>query len=189
MSKEQDRIFFRNFSFVLVALAIMMGIFVILALIFGRDQLTDEQRLSRAIENTAPIGRIQISGTESGTNSAMETTATNGIVDETIADTSNTADPASPEMETNTAQENVGKTVYEQSCFACHGTGIPGIPQLGDADAWAPRIGTGNEVLYDHAINGFSGSAGMPMPARGGNTSLSDAEVKAAVNYMISASQ
>ena len=77
-----------------------------------------------------------------------------------------------------------GPQVYNSACLACHGPGIAGAPILGDVGAWAPRIAQGADVLYDHAINGFSGEAGY-MPAKGGRTDLSDEEIAAAVDYMI----
>ena len=67
--------------------------------------------------------------------------------------------------------------------------GIPGIPQLGDTAAWAPRIEQGNDTLYQHAIAGYTGASGMPMPAKGGNPSLSDDAVKAAVDYIVTNSK
>lgn len=77
-----------------------------------------------------------------------------------------------------------GKTVYEQACFACHGTGAAGAPKFGDAAAWKDRIAKGLDTLHQHAIEGFTGQAGM-MPPKGGRADLSDAEVKAAVDYMV----
>ncbi|MFT4629356.1 MAG: cytochrome c5 [Arenicella sp.] len=74
------------------------------------------------------------------------------------------------------------------SCAACHTAGIVGAPKLGDPAAWSIRIGQGVETLYDHAINGFQGNAGM-MPAKGGNVALSDDSVKAAVDYMLQQSR
>lgn len=78
--------------------------------------------------------------------------------------------------------------VYNTACAACHAAGVAGAPKLGDAGAWAARAEQGLEVLIDHAINGFQGEAGV-MPARGGNASLSDEQVAAAVEYMLEQSQ
>jgi len=77
-----------------------------------------------------------------------------------------------------------GKGTYTSACFACHGTGAAGAPKVGDKGAWSKRIAQGTGVLNDHAINGFKG-----MPAKGGNASLSDAAVKAAVKYMVKGSK
>ena len=81
-----------------------------------------------------------------------------------------------------------GQGVYDTACMACHASGVAGAPKTGDIAGWADRIAQGMEVLYDHAINGFQGSAGV-MPARGGNVSLSDEQVQAAVDHMVQASQ
>ena len=76
-----------------------------------------------------------------------------------------------------------GEDIYNSSCVACHGIGIAGAPKVGDPEAWAPRIDQGLPTLYDHAINGYQGDSGM-MPPKGGAMSLSDDDVKAAVDYM-----
>jgi c(7)-type cytochrome triheme protein len=76
-----------------------------------------------------------------------------------------------------------GKAIYDRTCVACHGTGATGAPKMGDAAAWAPRIKTGSKALVASAIKGKG-----VMPAKGGNASLSNAEVQAAVNYIISQS-
>ncbi len=78
--------------------------------------------------------------------------------------------------------------VYNLACTACHSAGIGGAPKVGDVAGWTARIAQGNDVLYDHAINGYQGEAGY-MPARGGLASLSDEEVQAAVDYMVEQSQ
>lgn len=64
--------------------------------------------------------------------------------------------------------------------MACHQTGINGAPKIGNKIAWTPRIAQGREILYQHATNGLRG-----MPPRGGNASLSDDQVKAAVDYLV----
>ncbi|MES2831580.1 MAG: c-type cytochrome [Pseudomonadota bacterium] len=78
-----------------------------------------------------------------------------------------------------------GKKIYESACAACHGAGIAGAPKFADKTAWVERIKQGNPVLYEHAIKGYVGKAGV-MPAKGGS-SASDDEVKAAVDYMTAA--
>jgi len=81
-----------------------------------------------------------------------------------------------------------GQKVYQSACIACHGAGVAGAPMVGNASVWADRIAAGNDSLYANAINGLVGSSGV-MPAKDGNTTLSDAEVKAAVDHMVSQSQ
>ncbi len=103
--------------------------------------------------------------------------------------TSHEAEAASTEAIPAAAPTAVdGKQIYDTSCVACHGAGIAGAPRVGDLDAWANRIGTGLENMVANAINGFQGSQGM-MPAKGGNPSLSDEEIEAAVEYMVAESQ
>jgi cytochrome c5 len=77
-----------------------------------------------------------------------------------------------------------GKAVYDQTCHVCHATGLAGSPKFGDKAAWAPRIATGMDKLYNAALHGLNA-----MPPKGGNTALTDAQVKAAVDYMVSAAK
>ena len=77
-----------------------------------------------------------------------------------------------------------GEEVYNSACAACHASGALNAPIFGDAEQWGPRIDKGVETLYEHAINGFNS-----MPAKGGNASLSDEEVQAAVDHMVEAVQ
>jgi cytochrome c5 len=81
-----------------------------------------------------------------------------------------------------------GPQVYNSACIACHGTGVGGAPKVGDAAAWQARIAKGVDVLHDHALNGFTGDAGV-MLAKGGRMDLSDGEVTDAVDYMVGESQ
>ena len=73
-----------------------------------------------------------------------------------------------------------GKAVYDASCQACHAAGVAGAPKLGDKAAWAPRLGSGIAAMQTSAIKGKNA-----MPPKGGNLSLSDTDVKAAVDYMV----
>jgi cytochrome c5 len=78
-----------------------------------------------------------------------------------------------------------GKTVYATVCQACHAAGIAGAPKFGDKTAWGARIAQGKPVLYRHALSGFTGKTGV-MPPKGGYGGP-DADVKAAVDYMVGA--
>lgn len=72
-----------------------------------------------------------------------------------------------------------GKSTYEASCVACHGAGVAGAPKAGDKAAWAPRLKTGKDALYASVLKGKGA-----MPPKGGNGSLADADIKAAVDYL-----
>jgi cytochrome c5 len=76
-----------------------------------------------------------------------------------------------------------GKTTFDSVCTACHSTGAAGAPKLGDKAAWAPRIAQGKATLYNSALKGKGA-----MPPKAGNPALPDDAVKAAVDYMVSAS-
>lgn len=81
-----------------------------------------------------------------------------------------------------------GKAVWDGTCRTCHLNGVGGAPPMGNKTAWAPRIEKGIDTLIAHAQNGFEGNEGT-MPARGGNANLSDADIAAAVRYMVAQSQ
>lgn len=74
-----------------------------------------------------------------------------------------------------------GKDVFNGVCTACHTAGVLGAPKFGDKAAWAARIAKGEDVLVSSALKGFNA-----MPPKGGNPNLSDDEIKAAVQYMLS---
>lgn len=72
-----------------------------------------------------------------------------------------------------------GESIYKATCFACHGVGVAGAPMLGKKDQWVPRVANGLDALMNTALNGRGA-----MPARGGNPSLSDDAIRAAILYM-----
>ena len=77
-----------------------------------------------------------------------------------------------------------GKQVYDSVCTACHSTGVANAPKFGDKAAWAPRIATGMDTLLNVALHGRGA-----MPPKGGNPALSEAQLRAAVEYMVSHSK
>lgn len=74
-----------------------------------------------------------------------------------------------------------GKSIFDTTCMACHATGAAGAPKIGDKAAWGPRLKEGMPVVYGIAMKGKGA-----MPPKGGNAALSEADVKAAVDYMVS---
>ena len=93
-----------------------------------------------------------------------------------------------PAPEPVVAENVLGKSVFNKTCSLCHAAGVAGAPNPGDTADWGPRIAQGNDLLYKHALEGFTGAKGA-MPARGGNAALTDDEVKAAVDYMVGLSK
>lgn len=99
-------------------------------------------------------------------------TATPPTSTQVAAATMTTAAPAAAKPD--------GKKIYDTTCMACHAPGVAGAPKFGDKAQWAPHLQHGIETLYTTALKGKGA-----MPPKGGNASLSDAEVKAAVDYMV----
>lgn len=83
----------------------------------------------------------------------------------------------------NPVLADVGKDVYSKVCVTCHATGLAGSPRYGNAADWGPRISGGMDGLYQSALKGTP----KGMPAKGGHITLPDADVKAAVDYMVAA--
>ena len=77
-----------------------------------------------------------------------------------------------------------GKKVYDGACVACHASGVAGAPKFGDKGAWAPRLATGLDALVASVIKGKGA-----MPPKGGNVSIPDADIRAAVEYMAAAAK
>lgn len=95
---------------------------------------------------------------------------------------------ATPAPEPAVTGEAHGKNIYDKTCALCHDVGAAGAPKPGDVADWAPRIAQGMDVLYTHSIMGYTGEKGI-MPPRGGAATLSDEDVKAAVDFMVEQSK
>jgi len=79
-----------------------------------------------------------------------------------------------------------GKRIVDQVCSACHANDLSEAPQLTQPAMWTARLAKGRDALVHSATNGFTGPTGEEMPPRGGRPELTDAEVMAAVDYIIS---
>ena len=78
-----------------------------------------------------------------------------------------------------------GEGVYKKVCALCHSSGVAGAPKPGDKADWEPRIAQGDETLYKHAIEGYTGPGGGVMPPKGGNAGLSEEQIHATVDWML----
>ena len=172
MSK-QDTHFFNVFSLVIgLLVAVAIGLFALARVVASHTQ--DRQVLSEAdyaknvAARIAPPSHEAVAGQD---NSALAIKAPG---------------PAGAGSAEVSIPKN-GTELFQQICSACHGQGIAGAPRAGDKAAWGPRIAKGKAVLYDHAIHGFTGSAGT-MPPKGG-ADVPDDLVKQAVDYMLQMAQ
>jgi cytochrome c5 len=94
------------------------------------------------------------------------------------------APAATPAAAPAPATSDVGEKLYKQACAACHIAGVAGAPKFGDKTAWAPRIATGMDAMVAAVISG----KGI-MPAKGGAAGASDADLRAATQYMVDAAK
>jgi cytochrome c5 len=160
-----DREFLKTFSGLLAALvALTVIIFVVAQMVSGSGKAKTKvvqatQAEGEVAARIKPVGDLVVAGAA---------VVANGVIP--------------------TAKAADGKATYDKACMACHAAGVAGAPKLADKAAWAPRIAQGNDTLYTHALKGFTGKKGM-MPPKGGNMSLSDADVKASVDYMVGQSK
>ena len=88
---------------------------------------------------------------------------------------------AAPAAAAATVAAGAGEALYKQACAVCHAAGVAGAPKLGDKAAWAPRLAAGVDGLTASAIQGKGA-----MPPKGGSAA-SDADIQAAVAFMLEA--
>ncbi|MDN3552615.1 c-type cytochrome [Halomonas almeriensis] len=122
----------------------------------------DDMSHEAIAKRLAPVGELCLQGQDCGTQAASASSGGQSAGDSAMG----------------------GEAVYNNACVACHDAGVAGAPKIGDSQAWSTRLEKGTERLYSNAINGFNA-----MPAKGGNPNLSDAEVEAAVDYLLDNSQ
>jgi cytochrome c5 len=167
---KNDTHFFNVFSVVLGLLVTFAILMFALARYVGKHQqnvqVLNEPMLQSSVQDrTAPPARLAVAGQD---NTALK-----------IAPVTSQAGATAV-----LATFKTGTEVYEGACKACHEAGLAGAPKAGDAAAWAPRIAKGKATLYEHALKGFTGTAGV-MPPKGGRTDLSDDLIKEAVDHIV----
>lgn len=126
------------------------------------------QDIQRIVNNIAPVGQVCLAGQNC----------------DGAAPASAPAAPAAAPVAATTAAAPTGfdaAAVYQQNCFACHGSGAAGAPKLGDRAAWEERMAKGMDQVVANAINGVN-----VMPPKGMCMTCSDDDIRALVEYMVS---
>ncbi len=146
---------------------------------YGARSLKDDPAMASAEvdKRLAPVAQVNVDP-----NAPAPVPATAAPAAAPVAVASVTVPP--PPAAKVEAAGGAGKKTYDTVCMACHATGVAGAPKFGDKAAWAPRIKSGLDALHASALKGKGA-----MPAKGGNPALPDADVKAAVDYMVSAAK
>lgn len=164
MSDAEEVQFKEYFSLILAGLAGLAILLLVVALVLGSAQpdyvppgMTESEAVAQRVE---PSGEVNMGGPQ--------------IAESSAAADEQSAGGGASELET-------AAQVYDAVCASCHANGVAGAPATDNASEWRERLSArGLDTLYDHAINGFNA-----MPARGGNSSLSDEQVEQAVEYIL----
>ncbi len=159
MSKADD-IFIREFLIILGCLVAFFFLALFVARAIGANAVEQASLAPREVAaRIQPVGSLRVAG----------------------PDTAATAEETEPmQVAAVDSSGKSGEEVYSSACAACHAAGVAGAPKVGDKAAWETRAQQGLDTLVSHAVNGINA-----MPAKGGNASLSDAEIRKSVIYML----
>ena len=163
MSKADD-IFYKEFGVVLLALTVFTLLVFFTARAIGARSFEKTQNSPQAVlERIRPFGQVRV-----------------GKSDEVVAAAATAPAATAPAAQPAAAAGQAGEAVYSKACIVCHSTGVAGAPKVGDKAAWEPRLAQGMDTLMSTAVKGKGA-----MPPKGGHANLSDAEIMAAIQYML----
>ena len=143
-------------------------------------------------DNIRPVGQVCMAGQPcvgtmpgagNAESAAPAATASTASANTTPANTAPAPAPTAPANIATAATTDDSfdaAAAYQMSCFACHGTGAAGAPELGDDAVWEERMAKGMDAVMDNVINGIGA-----MPARGICMSCSDENLRELVDYML----
>lgn len=165
---NRDQKFFDMYSLVigalaLFALAIYVGVTKLSSMTQGIYTVDTDEYQAAVQDRIKPLSQVFLPGEEANADQLL------------VAE----AEPTEP-----VATALSGPQVYNEACIICHGAGIGGAPKIDDPALWEPRVAQGNDTLYEHALQGYTGEYGY-MPPKGARMDLSDDEVIGAVDYMV----
>lgn len=181
MSEENhDQVFVSNFAKVLAGLFVILALCIAAAVVVDPGDLyQSEVTQQRVAENLAPAAEVATAESAPAEAASADAPADAAAPAEPVAAESAAAEPAAAEQAVAAVD---GEKVYQTACAGCHTAGVLGAPKPGETAAWESRLAAAGGVdgLTKSAIAGKAA-----MPPRGGNPALSDAEIHAAVEFMI----
>lgn len=166
--KSTDSVFLKHFAMVIGFLAGVTLLLIVVAFGIHQGRPVGESYAANAAleQRIAPAGAVYAGETGRAAMLAAEDTAQ--------------AAAASQVAYGGTLD---GSVIYANLCGACHTSGAGGAPKL-EKGLWSARIAQGMDMLVQHAVEGYTGEAGI-MPAKGGNLALTDEQVEVAVKFMV----
>jgi cytochrome c5 len=166
--RNYDLDFLKKFSMVIVFLmAVTLGLILLARHLMGAIPAeVSDQATKLQLERIAPVGAVYAGQTGAAQQAAATAAAAAAAASQVAYD--GTLD---------------GAVIFQNLCTGCHTSGAGGAPTM-DKAHWANRIPQGVDTLHKHAIEGYTGAAGV-MPAKGGNPALSDEQVIATVDWML----
>ena len=166
--RNYDLEFLKKFSMV-IGFLMLVTLGLIVAAIFVHGQIPQEvnpEVVKRTEQRIAPVGAVYAGSTGAAAQQAASAAAA--------------AKAASQVAYGGTTD---GSVIFNNLCTGCHTSGAGGAPTL-DKAHWVARLPKGVDTLHKHAIEGFTGTAGV-MPAKGGNPALTNEQVIATVDWML----
>ncbi len=171
--RNYDLDFLKHFSMVIAFLAVVtLGLILFASHLNGElKHDVDPAAEKRLISRIAPVGEVYAGAT----GAAAQADAMKAV-----------AAAAASQVAYGGSMD--GSVIFGNLCTGCHTSGAGGAPKLEAAGIGARMAEQGMDMLVSKAISGFQGNAGM-MPAKGGNPALTDDQVKATVEWMVSQSK
>lgn len=165
--RNHDLVFLKHFSQVIAFLVAVTVALILLGLYINglKPAEISEAKAARVANAIQPHGAVYAGATGAAAQAAAKKAADEAAKGQVAYD--GTLD---------------GSVIYGNLCAGCHNSGAGNAPKMEKA-AWTARIAQGKDTLHKHAIEGVN-NVGV-MPARGGNPSLTDAQVIVTVDWML----
>ncbi|WP_287596642.1 c-type cytochrome [Thermomonas sp.] len=172
--RTHDLAFLKRFSMVIAFLVLLaLGLILFARHLNGKVEYPESAVAKQSLQDRiAPVGAVYAGATGAAAQAAAAAAAS-------AAQTANVPFDGRTD----------GAEIFNNGpCTGCHTAGVGGAPKLDAAGIGARAAEQGVEMLIKKATEGFTGTAGV-MPAKGGNPALTDDQMKAVVEWMVSQSK